>query len=207
MAKRGNHEGSVFKRPNGTWGAAVQITGVRRYVHGTPRKEVQDKLLAMQQEAQAGIIRPRDAPKTVEEYLLFWLHNVVAVQPKTWEYYDLCVRRLVPYIGQVKLSALGPGELVATWARLRERGLAPRTIKHCRDVLHTALEVAVDWRYLAHNPVNAAKAPRVERKELLTLSSAQVRTLFAVTREDRWHALWVVLVTTGLRLGEVTGLR
>src|SRR5262249_21620461 len=43
--------------------------------------------------------------------------------------------------------------------------------------------------------------------EMLTLSSAQVRTLLDVTSEDRWHALWVVLVTTGLRLGEVTGLR
>jgi hypothetical protein len=49
MGKRGNHEGSVFKRPNGTWGAALQVHGVRRYLYGKTRKQVQDKLQALQQ--------------------------------------------------------------------------------------------------------------------------------------------------------------
>lgn len=207
MGKRGNHEGSVFKRPNGTWGGAIQVSGVRRYFYGKTRKEVQDKLLALQQETRTGMIRPKDAPKTVEEFLRFWLSDVVTVQPKTWEHYDLCIRRVLPYIGKLKLSAVGPGELVAVWARLKEKGLANRTIKHCHDVLHNALEVAVEWRYLPYNPVTAAKSPRVERKEMRTLTSAQVRTLFEVTKHDRWHALWVMLVTTGVRLGEVTALR
>ncbi len=209
MAKRGDHEGSIFKRSNGRWGAAIQVNGVRRYVYARTRKEVQERLLAVQQEAKAGVVAPQQAPKTIEEFLRFWLDDVAKhnVRFGTWEHYDLCVRRVLPHIGKLKLSALGHAELQSLWARLKEKGLSSRSVAHCRSVLHNAFRLAVEWKYVSHNPVDYAPAPRVKRREMKTLSAGQVRTLITTTKGTRWHALWVMLVTTGLRLGEVTGLR
>jgi integrase len=209
MAKRGNHEGTIFKRPNGTWGAAIQVGGQRRYVYAKTRKEVQEKLLVAQQESQAGVVIPRDAPKTVEDFLRYWLDDFVlhSVRPKSWDHYDLCVRRMVPYIGKLKLSALSSANIRSMWTRMQSKGLANRTIRHCHSVLHNAFQLAVKWRYMSHNPVDGVTAPRAERREMRTLSADEVHKLFEVTKGDRWHALWVVLATTGLRLGEVTALR
>lgn len=207
MAKRGNHEGTIFKRSNGTWGAAIQVQGKRSYIYGKTRKEVQEKLAPLQQEARSGVVRPRESPKTVGEYLNFWLNEVIAVRPRTREHYDLCVRRMLPYIGALKLATLGPGELVSLWARLKAKGLSNQTVKLCHGALHNALQVAVQWRYIPGNPADMAKPPRVERREMRTLTSEQVRKLFGITKGDRWHALWVLFVTTGLRMGEVTALR
>jgi integrase len=150
-----------------------------------------------------------EGPKDVETFLHFWLYDAIAqsVRPTTWEHYELCVRRMAPYIGKLKLGKVGPAEIRAMWTRLQERGLASRTIRHCRSVLHNAFELAVEWRYISRNPVDAALAPRVKRVEMRTLSATQVHRLFETTRGDRWHALWVVLVTSGLRLGEATALR
>jgi integrase len=209
MAKRGNHEGSIFKRANGTWGAAIQVGGIRRYLYAKSRREVHEKLLAAQQDAKAGTPVPVEAPKTVADYLRRWLDDIMksSVRPKTWEHYDLCVRRMLPYIGTIKLTALGPAEIRATWAHLQSKRLSNRTIRHCHSVLHNALELAVHWCYLSRNPVDAVTAPRAARKEMQTISAHDVQKLFQTTAGDRWHALWVVLATTGLRLGEATALR
>jgi integrase len=50
-------------------------------------------------------------------------------------------------------------------------------------------------------------APRIVRKELCTLSRHQVKQLFAISKGTRWHALWALLIATGMRLGEATALR
>ncbi|HEY1391522.1 MAG TPA: tyrosine-type recombinase/integrase [Ktedonobacterales bacterium] len=209
MPKRGDHEGTIFKRPNGTWGAALQVGGQRKYVYAKTRKEVQDKLLMAQQEALAGVILPKGAPKTVETFLRYWLDEFIlhSIRPKTWDHYDLCIRRMVPYIGKRKLAALSPADIRAMWTRMQSKGASIRTVRHCHSVLHNALQLAVKWRYLSYNPVDGVSAPRAERAEMKTLSAEEVHRLFAATIGDRWHALWVVLATTGLRLDEVTALR
>jgi len=60
---------------------------------------------------------------------------------------------------------------------------------------------------MGRNPADAVTAPRPDRKEMKTFGEDQVRQLFEATEDDRLHALWVLLATTGLRLGEAIGLR
>ena len=215
MAKRGNREGSIFKRSNGAWGAAIQVDGRRTYLYARTRKEVQEKLQALQRDIQAGIFptgraASQDAPKTVGDFLHYWLQQVAkpTVRPTTWEHYDLCVRRMLPSIGTVKLSALAPHDIRAMYARLQEQGqLASRTVRHCHAVLHNALREATMLHYLGHNPVDEVSPPRAPRHEMQTLTREQVQTLLSSSNGTRWQALWSLLVSTGLRLGEATALR
>jgi integrase len=62
-------------------------------------------------------------------------------------------------------------------------------------------------RYLTRNPLDEVTAPRAPRHEMQTLTREQVQRLLLSTKGTRWHALWGLLVSTGLRLGEATALR
>jgi integrase len=125
----------------------------------------------------------------------------------TYEDYALCVRRLVPHIGHIRLRALTPEHIQEALGALSRRGLAPRTIRHVNMVLRRALKQAVLWRLLAHNPSDAVRPPRQVRFEHKVLNQDEVRRLLEVMKGTRQYALFVFLATTGCRVGEALGLR
>jgi integrase len=74
-------------------------------------------------------------------------------------------------------------------------------------LLHRVLEDAVRWGALSRNVVGLVHPPRMAEAELRTLNPSQVRALCAAVAGDRFEALFVVAVTTGLRQGELLALR
>ncbi|MGH7869593.1 MAG: site-specific integrase, partial [Candidatus Dormibacteraceae bacterium] len=60
---------------------------------------------------------------------------------------------------------------------------------------------------MGRNQTDAVSVQRPGRTEMQTLSGEELRVLFATSAEDRFHALWVLLGTTGMRIGEALGLR
>lgn len=207
--KRGNGEGSISQHPDGRWWARITLpNGKRKAFYGKSRKEVQQKLTAALSDQQKGlpIIGER---QTVSEFLGSWLQHAIkeSVRPRTFESYELNVRRLLPHIGKLRLAALTPDAIQAAYAALLRAGLARRTVEQAHTVLHTALRYAVRTRRLAYNPADAVVAPRPDRAEMQILDVQQVQRLFETSADDRLHALWVLLSTCGLRLGEASGLR
>jgi len=87
--------------------------------------------------------------------------------------YELCVRRLLPFIGRVRLRALTPEHIQHAVGKLLDHGLAARTVRQVHMVLRCSLKQAVPWRLIASNPSDAVKAPRAERKEMRTLNEEQ----------------------------------
>lgn len=86
------------------------------------------------------------------------------------------------------------------------KGLSRRSVEQTHTVLHRALRQAVLWGIMLRNPTEAVTVPRPSRREMQTLTQAQVGRLFRASEGHRLHALWVLLATTGLRLGEALGL-
>jgi integrase len=82
-------------------------------------------------------------------------------------------------------------------------------VNYIHATLHKALEQAVRWRLVPYNVSDAAVKPRQERRETLALTLEQVLTFLRVAREaqDRFEALYVVAVFTGMRPGELLALR
>jgi integrase len=78
-----------------------------------------------------------------------------------------------------------------------------------RDVrqMDIALGDAVRWELIDRNPIDASRAPRVERKQVQWLRPQEARTLFEKTAEHPLHALWVLLATAGLRIGEALAVQ
>ena len=115
-------------------------------------------------------------------------------------YRDIVENRLVPHLGDVRLSELGQGDIAGLYAALRVSGrrdgdgaLSERSIKHTHAVLPSALEHAVDAGLLGRNP--ARRLPRSVRPaprsaEMRTWSADQLRAFLASTEDDRLHACW-----------------
>lgn len=209
IRRRANGEGTIYLRADGRWGGTLTLSdGSRKTVYARTNLEVQDRMRELLRRHQQGLLLGAANQKT-RAYLESWL-DVSArptVRPSTLLSYQLHVRRLVPLIGRQPLSKLTPALIQSAYAELHSRGLSAQTVQHTHTVLHRALEQAVIWGILPRNPCNGASRPRIERQEMKTLSEEQVRQLFAATVGDRDHALWVLLATTGLRLGEALGLR
>lgn len=75
------------------------------------------------------------------------------------------------------------------------------------DRLHRALDQAVHWGLVPRNVCDAVTRPRAQRPTIRVLTPEQVSLLLTAAREDRFHALYVLAITTGLRQGELLGLR
>jgi integrase len=116
------------------------------------------------------------------------------------------VRRLTDMLGDIPLRNLTPGLIQSAYAGLLEAGLSKRTVEQTHAVLHRALDQAMHWGLTSRNPAELVAAPRSPRREMTALSGDQLQELLRVTTGSQWHPLWVLLSTSGLRLGEALGL-
>jgi integrase len=97
--------------------------------------------------------------------------------------------------------------IVSTYASLLESGLSARSVEQTHCVLHLALKQAMHWGIIGRNPSELVTPPRPRTREMTALNRSQLQRLLDVTAGSRWHVLWVLLGTTGLRLGEALGLK
>ncbi|MBI4321040.1 MAG: tyrosine-type recombinase/integrase [Chloroflexi bacterium] len=211
MARRGPGEGSInkSKRKDGRYMARITLDdGKRKYFYGKTKEEVRSQMIKALADLQEGKLITGPS-QTVAQYLNRWLTDIVSqsVRPRTQESYVLNVRRVLPHIGKLRLTKLQPAHIQACYAALLEGGLSRRSVEQCHTVLHRALRQALQWEMIGRNPTEAVSVPRPKRREMHTLTAHQVQDLFASSTEDCLHALWVLLATTGLRLGEATGLK
>jgi integrase len=91
--------------------------------------------------------------------------------------------------------------------RITTRGLSATSVHHVHVAIGKALRDATRWELLSRNVASLADLPRPTRKERTLWTNEQVTTFLEATLEDRLGAAWVVFATTGLRRGELSGLR
>jgi integrase len=117
----------------------------------------------------------------------------------------VCRNHIIPALGHISLAKLTPG-LVQTFYTERSTHLAPNTVGAIATTLSAALRAAVDWELLHRNPCQGARVPRVMRREPTIWTPEQTRAFLAGEAHPFWHALWAVLIETGMRVGEAVAL-
>jgi integrase len=211
--KRGNGEGSITRRKNGGWCAQYTLYTAegrkRKTLYGKTRQEVAAKLAKAVADREGGLLFDAGS-LTVGEYLDKWLVDSVkdTVRLTTYQGYErICRLHIKPSLGRVRLKDLTVVHVRALYRERLEAGLAPRMVQLVHVTLHKALKQAVADGLIPRNVTEAVKAPRSEKKEFRPLSPEQARTLLDAVEGDRLEALYVLAISTGLRQGELLGLK
>jgi integrase len=210
MSKKANGEGSIFQRKSdGRWSASITLpNGKRKHYLSNHRDEVAKQLRAALKGQDDGlpIITER---QTVAQFLQRWLAGAKpSIRERTWVRYEQYVRlHLEPKLGKLALTKLSPQQLQNLYADRLEAGLSPTTVHHLHATIHKALEQAVKWGLVGRNVADLVEPPRIARYEIRTLSPDEANLLLDAAQDDRLEALYVLALTTGLREGELLGLR
>ncbi|MBV8984545.1 MAG: site-specific integrase [Acidimicrobiia bacterium] len=145
--------------------------------------------------------------RTVGELVEAWLaHASTRLEVATVMSYRTAVGQCLPHIGAVPLADVSPAVLDALYVRLLADGRRASTVHRYHRALHAAFRQGVRWGWLATNPADVASPPRVHRRRIRPPSAADVVRLIDTAAPDLAVALRV-LVATGMRRGEVCGLR
>lgn len=211
------------RKQGSTWYVVVdlprdRVTGKRKqkWHSGFRTKRDADKALTdiLSRLDQGTYVEP--TKRTLAAFLDEWL---VAVRPtlraSTHATYETIVQtHIAPRIGSVALQSLTPGRLNALYADLLasgradgKGGLSTATVRYVHAVIRKALSDAMRWSLVTRNVADAADPPRVSRKQIRTWSARELRAFLAHVDGDRLHAAYVLAATTGMRRGEVLGLR
>ena len=222
--KTANGGGSIRKKTvmkNGKeyiyWEARVTVgadpmTGKQRQrsITGKTQQEVAQKLRQLTAEIDNGTYR-EPSKMTVGEWLNTWQEQYLNdLKPLTKEMYATAVRiHLKPALGMKKLDALLPADIQRFYNSLMqgEKPLSAKTIKNIHGIFHRALQQALDLGYLRNNPANPCRLPRVEKPIIHTLDDVSTKKFLKAIQGHRFENLFLVTLFTGLREGEVLGLK
>lgn len=208
--------GHIIQRSPGSYSIKIEldkdaVTGKRRQKWITVKgshNDAKKKLTQLLHELDTGtFIIPGKV--TVAEYLSQWLDGSVrsTVSPKTHELYSyLCRKHLIPNLGNTPLCALRPQHIQKLYAD-KLQSLSPRTVQLFHVTLGKALNNAVKTGLLSHSPLAAVDCPKVERHEIKTMTEDDIAKFLNEARKGEYHALFFVLLFTGVRRGEALSLR
>ena len=181
----------------------------RRYVSGKNRDEARRKLTEAMANRDKGLIY-NDENLALGEYLDRWLSDSVygRVRESTFSRDKyLVTNHIKPSIGRVKLKNVNALQVQSLYRERLDSGLSHSTVQKSHHVLHKALVQAVKWNLIPHNPSDSVKAPTPTPKEMRPLSVSEANKLLEATRGDRLEALYLLAIHTGMRQGELLGLK
>ena len=214
--KRGNGEGSIYRRStDNRWYGSLVIgqdlrgRSIRKTVSAKTRMEVQQKLKALQKDIDDGL-PAADATMSVKVLFDRWYEDVLrhqVAQSAAENYRSVANHHIVPTLGRKKVVQLKTAEIDRLLSDKVDSGLATSTVRRIRSVLAQALDQAMRWGIVNRNVATLARAPKQQREEGRTLTPEQARHFLEALDSHRNQALYALMLSTGLRRGEVLGLR
>lgn len=207
--KRGNNEGSL--RPHKSGGYEARYTGSdgkQHSLYAKTRAEANRKLTeALRNTARGLPVAPERL--TLAAYLTRWLDLEAKLDKResTWIRYEECCRlHIIPALGRIPLHQLGPQDLNRLYANMLKAGYSPTTVHYQHRTLHKALHDAMRADLVARNVADLDNPPKRTVYEAQTFTQVQARAFLDAIREDRFYALYILAIMTGMRQGELLAL-
>ena len=227
--KRANGEGSIRKRKDGRWEGRYTAghnleTGkpIYRNVLGKTQAEVKEKLKTAIQETQS-LDFSKTGQYTVDQWMDVWYENYakIKVRPSSHQTYKGYIENHIkPNIGDIPLEKLTTLELQRLYKTLltkgrvdrleskgQPRGLSPKTVRNIHQILSSALKLAQEQRIILTNPAEGCALPKVEHREMKTLPVEQLQSFLREAKDSGVFELYYLELATGLRRGELLGLK
>ena len=173
------------------------------------QKEAREKLREITHELDIGSYM-EPCKLSLGEWLDTWTQEYLGgVKPRSVEIYKrYCRLYIKPKLAAVKLDELDTGMIQNMYNELmKEKNLAPKTIKCLHGVLHKALKQAMANGLIRANPSDACVLPRCEKVEMHPLDEQDITAFLKQIKGDPYENLMIVTLFTGMREGEILGLK
>lgn len=196
-----------------TWSFVVDVlpTGQTRRQRRGSGFETKAAALEAMNKVQASVVDGTYVERTritLGDYLEEWLSACRNLRPNTARDYSVSIRKHInPRIGRVRLQAVDRLQIRGLYRKLAEGGLGEKTVHNVHICLHKALQDALDDGLLRRNPAERAHATPKDRPEIKTWSADELAAFLAFTAQDPELPLYHVAAATGMRRGELLGLR
>jgi len=227
--RRANGEGNIRKRKDGRWEGRYTVghdpeTGkaIIKNVLGKTQAEVKEKLKKAIEE-NVGIDYGRAKNYTVGNWLEVWYENYakIKMRPSTYlTYHGYIENHIKPQLGKIPLNdlttlhlqqfykkLLAEGRVERIEAQKQPKGLSAKTVRNIHQIISSALKLAVEQKLIACNPAEGCALPKVERKEMQTLPVEQLTSFLREAKESGVYEMYYIDLATGLRRGELLGLK
>lgn len=219
--RRSPGEGTIRQLEDGTWwgqtslgfdvvydarGGSPRRRRIRRSVRGKTRSDVVRKLAELR---ARGPGQRGAAGRTVGSFLEAWLdRSRLRLRPSTWDRYEDVVRvHIVPELGKLRIEQLNVDHVQQMLLGIYKRGRSPRTVAKVRAVLRTALNDAKRRRLVSVNAADYVDMPRIDSRPVPAMTPAEAEAIINATKDHRIGPLVSVALATGVRQGELLGLR
>ena len=228
MAKRRpSGDGMVRKREDGRWEGRIVVghkkngDPIHRYVLARTQKELIVKLhdcIEMYRDADL----TEDSNMMLGEWLDRWINEymIFTIRESTLDSYKAMIKNQIkPYLGDRPLSALTTQELQKFYNTVKKKGrvkadklhgteLADSMVRGIHMMLHEALDMAVRLRLIVKNPTVGTTIPKNNYPPKQILNDEQLeRFMQRIRQDERWYDFFYTELTTGLRRGEICGLK
>ena len=227
--KRANGEGSIRKRKDGRWEGRYTAghdpaTGKTIYknVLGKTQAEVKEKLKRAIEDC-AKLDMSKVGQYTVGQWMDVWFENYakIKVRPSSHQTYRGYIENHIkPNIGNIPLNKLTSLELQKLYKKLlgngrverieskkQPKGLSAKTVRNISQIISSALNLAIEQRLLLSNPANTCALPKLEHREMKTLPAEHLTSFLREAKESGVFEMYYIELATGLRRGELLGLK
>ncbi len=191
----------------------TDLSGKKRTIYALTLVELREKEKQIERDLQDGIDISK-GDMTLNQLFQTYLETKSNLRKSTRCLYQTTWKNNIvdSALGNMKISQIKQLHVKAFYSGLAKRGLAENTIKLCHSMIFPALELAVDSDIIRKNPAkNCGKEIGGKKKAKTSLTIAeQERLLEFMRNEDRYivyYPLVAFALSTGLRIGELTGLR
>lgn len=220
--KRANGEGSIgkwiVKGVQKGWRASISVgkdengKNIRKQFYGKTQKEVKQKLEEFKKQISLGAL-PTDDKITLEQWYYTWLfdYRIKDLKPKSFEKYEGIYRNYIKdtSLGKIKLKDLRATHLQQHYNKLLDVDKkAVSTIKGLNTRLKPCLAEAEKQGYIQKNYCKMVTLPKDNTtKEIKVLTRNQQQEFIQAIKGHELEVLFLVALSTGLRLGEILGLK
>ena len=230
MAKRrANGEGNLRKRKDGRWEGRYTAgrdpeTGraIYKNVLGKTQAEAKAKLKQAIEEAK-GLDAAKVGRYTVGQWMEVWFEHYakIKVRPSSHQTYRGYIdNHIKPNIGRIPLEKLTSLELQKFYKKLltngrvdrlesryQAKGLSPKTVRNIHQIISSAMSLAKEQKLIVANPAEGCALPRLEHREMKTLPVEQLQSFLREAKDSGVFELYYLELATGLRRGELLGLK
>lgn len=195
---------------------------IYKNVLGKTQAEVKAKLkVAIEESANLDMLKAEQY--TTGQWMDVWFENCakIKVRPSSHQTYRGYIdNHIKPNIGDVPLNKLSSLHLQKLYKKLlaggrverveskgQPKGLSAKTVRNINQVISSAMDFAKDQKFISSNPTDSCALPKLEHKEMKTLPVEQLASFLREAKESGVFELYYIELATGLRRGELLGLK